>query len=112
MKQPDNPPFEEVLDECITAVKRGLGRKRAGTQAKEFWITSATPKIKRQLKSVKWEQAKKRALPTATKMGAVAAALTGKFEVVPLWAAKAAAKAVKQDPKCPNPGPGRGGFCP
>jgi hypothetical protein len=112
MKQPDNPPFEAVLEECITAVKRGLGRKRAGAQAKEYWVTSATPKIKRQLKKVRWEQAKKRVLPTGTKMGAVAAALTGKLEIVPLWAAKAAAKAVKQDPKCPNPGPGRGGFCP
>ena len=112
MKQLDNPPLEEVLDECIAAVKRGLGRKRAGAQAKEFWITSATPKIKKQLKRVEWKKAKLRVLPTSTKMGAVAAALTGKFEVVPLWAAKAAANAVKQDPKCPNPGPGRGGFCP
>ena len=112
MKQLDYPPFEEVLEECIAAVKRGLGRKRAGAQAKEFWITRATPNIKRQLKRVKWEQAKKRALPTAAKMGGVAAVLTGKLEIVPLWAAKAAAQAVKKDPKCPNPGPGRGGFCP
>jgi len=108
-----NPPFEDVLEECIDAVKKGLGSKRAGAKAKEYWISKASPKIKKQLKKVKWEQAKKRVLPTAKKMGAVAAALTGDQEIVPLWAAEAAADAVKHDPKCPpTPGPGRGGFCP
>ena len=99
--------MNKVLDECIDAVQKGLGRKRAGAQAKAHWIGKATPNIKKQLKKVKWEQAKKRVLPTATKMGGVAAVLTGKLAVVPLWAAEAAARAVKNDPKCPRP-PGKG----
>lgn len=109
----ENPKFEDVLDECIDAVQEGLGRKRAGAAAKSYWIKKATPNIKKQLTKLKWEQAKKRVLPTATKMGGVAAVLTGELAVVPLWAAEAAAVAVRNDPKCPrSPGKGRGGFCP
>ncbi len=110
----ENPPFEDVLDECIDAEQKGLGRKRAGPAAKKYWIDKATPNIKKQLKKMKWADARKRVLPTATKMGAVAAVLTGSLEVVPPWAAEAAAGAVKKDPKCPRPvpGKGRGGFCP
>ena len=71
--------------------------------------------IRKQVNSnVDWEKAKLRVLPTARKMGKVAAALTGpKFRIIPPWAAKAASEAVKHDPKCPpTPGQGRGGFCP
>jgi len=113
---------EEILEECTKAVTRGLGRKRAGRDATSFWINGSRAKIEAQVKKgTNWELARKRVLPTAVKMGKVAAALTGEFEVVPLWAAKAAAEAVKDDPKCQDPGGAgrarapegeRGGFCP
>jgi len=114
---------EEILEECTKAVTRGLGRKRAGRDAANFWINGSRPKIEEQVRNnVDWEKAKKRVLPTAVKMGKVAAALTGEFAVVPLWAATAATEAVKKDPKCPQEpgGAGRarargivlGGFCP
>ena len=106
------PTVESVLEECTRAVKTGLGQKKAGSAAANFWITRATPKIKFQLDSgVNWNHAKKRVLPTAKKMGKVAAVLAGDRKVIPLWAAEAAAVAVKNDPKCPG-GPGSGGFCP
>ncbi len=108
------PPatVEQILEECTTAVIKGLGRKRAGRKAAEFWISRARPNIEAQVKmGTNWNLAKKRVLPTAVKMGRVAAVLTGDFKVVPVWAAEAAAVAVKRDPKCPG-GSGSGGFCP
>jgi hypothetical protein len=114
MAKKTTPPasVEDILEECTKAVKRGLGRKRAGRAAAEFWITRTTTKIEAQIKKgTNWELARKRVLPTAEKMGRVAAALTGALEIVPLWAAEAASVAVRNDPKCPND-PGSGGFCP
>ena len=112
MSKVPKPTVESVLAECTRAVKKGLGRKKAGYDAAQYWITRSTPKIRKQLKQgVNWELAKKRVLPTATKMGKVAAVLAGDRNVIPLWAAEAAAVAVKNDPKCPDGG-GRGGFCP
>ena len=106
------PTVDSVLEECTKAVKKGLGQKKAGSAAANFWIARSRPKIKSQLDSgVNWNRAKKRALPTAKKMGKVAAVLAGDRKVIPLWAAEAAAAAVKNDPKCPG-GPGSGGFCP
>lgn len=110
MKKPAT--VESVLAECTKAVKSGLGKKTAGAEARKFWINRSRPNIKRQLDAgVDWNLAKKRVLPTAKKMGKVAAVLAGERKVVPLWAAEAAAVAVKNDPKCPG-GPGSGGFCP
>jgi len=101
----------EILAECTKAVIRGLGRKKAGTDARKFWIDRATPNIQQQVNSnVNWQLAKKRVLPTAVKMGKIAAVLAGERKVIPLWAAEAAAAAAKKDPKCPPVG--GGGFCP
>ena len=106
------PTVTAVIRECTRAVKKGLGKNRAGKDAAKFWTTRARKNIARQLKNgVDWNQAKKRALPTAVKMGRVAAVLTGRLQIVPLWAAEAASAAVKRDPKCP-PSVGQGGFCP
>ena len=114
MSKTPRPPatVKEILADFTTAVKAGLGNKTAGKAAKDFWINKATPNIQQQVNNnVDWEAAKKRALPTAKKMGKVAAVLAGERKVIPLWAAEAASVAVKNDPKCPN-NPGRGGFCP
>lgn len=112
MKKPKKPTVKSVLAECKKAVKKGLGKKRAGNDAEKFWTKGGRKSIARQLKNgVDWHQAKKRVLPTATKMGRVAAVLTGRLNIVPLWAAEAASAAVKRDPKCP-PSVGQGGFCP
>ena len=103
---------ESVLAECTKAIKSGLGTKTAGADARKFWLARFTPNIKTQLGlGVDWNQAKKRVLPTAKKMGKVAAVLAGERKVIPLWAAEAAAVAVRNDPKCPGQ-PGSGGFCP
>jgi hypothetical protein len=101
-----------ILRECSAKVRQGAGTKSVGQKARKYWTVRGLRNIRKQVNNnVDWEQAKKRVLPTAKKMGKVAAALTGEFHVIPLWAAKAAAVAVKTDPKCPG-GPGRGGFCP
>ena len=106
---------KQILAECTEKVLQGVGNKTVGNQAKKYWRTRGLKSIRKQVNSgVDWEQAKKRVLPTAKKMGKVAAALTGDtLQIVPPWAAKAAAEAVKHDPKCPpSQGFGRGGFCP
>ena len=112
----DEDVVEQILEECTKAVKKGLGQKRAGREATEFWTTRTRERIEEQVKKgTNWDKARTRVLPTAVKMGKVAAALTGEFEVVPLWAAKAATEAVKDDPKCQKDPGGAGvlgGFCP
>jgi hypothetical protein len=104
-----------ILRECTEKVRQGVGTKSVGQKARKYWTKGGLRSIRKQVNNnVDWEKAKIRVLPTAKKMGKVAAALTGdKFKVIPLWAAKAASEAVKHDPKCPpDPGHGRGGFCP
>lgn len=106
---------KQILAECSEKVLQGVGSKTVGQKAKKYWTVNGLKSIRKQVnEGVDWEQAKKRVLPTAKKMGKVAAALTGDtLTIIPPWAAKAASEAVKQDPKCPpTPGVGRGGFCP
>lgn len=103
-----------ILRECSAKVRQGVGSKSVGKKARNYWTKRGLRSIRKQVNAnVNWDLAKKRVLPTATKMGKVAAALTGSLRIIPLWAAKAASEAVKHDPKCPpTGGPGRGGFCP
>ena len=106
---------KKIFNECREKILQGVGTKTVGQKAKSFWTKNGLKSIRRQVNDgVDWDQAKKRVLPTATKMGRVAAALTGPtLQIIPPWAAKAASEAVKKDPKCPpTPGVGRGGFCP
>jgi hypothetical protein len=100
-----------ILRECSAKVRVGVGTKSVGQKARKFWTVRGLRSIRKQVNNnVDWEKAKIRVLPTAKKMGKVAAALTGDtLNVIPLWAAKAAAAAVKNDPHCPA---GGGGFCP
>jgi hypothetical protein len=108
-KRKSPPTVESILKECTKEVKKGLGAKRASAKARKYWIDKSRISIARQLANgADWNQDKKNVLPTARKMGKVAAALaTGK--IVLLWAAEAAAEAVQSDPRCP--GAGAGGFC-
>ena len=107
--------MRRILRECSEQIRLGIGTKSVGKKARRYWTVGGLRSIRKQVNSnVDWEKAKLRVLPTARKMGKVAAALTGpKFRIIPPWAAKAASEAVKHDPKCPpTPGQGRGGFCP
>jgi hypothetical protein len=101
---------ESILKECIKEVKKGLGVKRPSADARKYWIDSSRVSIAATLAAGgDWNVDKKNVLPTAKKMGKVAAALaTGK--IVLLWAAEAAAVAVQNDPRCPG-GPGSGAYC-
>jgi hypothetical protein len=100
----------QILKECSTAVEDGVGNKTVGAAARRFWVTRGTRSIARQVKrGTNWNQAKKRVLPSAKKMGKLAAVLAGDLKVIPPWAAEGAAAAIRHDRKCP---PGRGGFCP
>jgi hypothetical protein len=109
-KKKPAPTVESILKECIKEVKKGLGAKRASAKARKYWIDNSRLSIAAQLtRGGDWNADKKNVLPTAKKMGKVAAALaTGK--IVLLWAAEAAAEAVQADPRCPG-GPGGGGYC-
>lgn len=102
-----------ILKECTKAVKSGVGSKSVGEKARKHWLKGGTKNIKKQVDDPKmvWSDARKRVLPTAKKMGRVAAVLAGARKVIPQWAAEAAAVAVKNDPHCPGGG-GQGGFCP
>jgi hypothetical protein len=105
----------KIFRECSAKVRQGVGSKSVGKKARSYWTKRGLKSIRKQVNAgVDWDQAKKRVLPTATKMGKVAAALTGPtLNIIPLWAAKAASEAVKHDPKCPPvTGLGLGGFCP
>jgi hypothetical protein len=116
MKKPSKRELvKRILRECSEKVAQGARPKTVGEQARKYWTTRGLRSIRKQVNNnVDWEKAKIRVLPTAKKMGKVAAALTGeKLRIIPLWAAKAASEAVKHDPKCPpTSGAGRGGFCP
>ena len=102
---------QRILKECTAAILEGLGTKLVGASARKHWLKGGLKNIKIQVgQEVDWDAARKRVLPTAKKMGRVAAVLTGELRIIPLWAAEAAAVAVKRDPKCP--GVAQGGFCP
>ena len=103
--------IRQILEECSKAVEEGLGSKRVGAKARKFWITRGLRRITRQVNrpDMKWSNAKKRVLPSATKMGRIAAVMAGDLKVIPPWAAEGASLAIRKDRKCP---PGRGGFCP
>ena len=111
----DEQLVRRILRECSEKVRQGVGTKSVGRKAREYWTRNSLRAIRWQVENgVDWEKAKIRVLPTAKKMGKVAAALTGdKLHIIPLWAAIVASEAVKHDPKCPR-GEGliRGGFCP
>ena len=109
-KPPAKPTVESILKECAKEVKRGLGRKGLGKEARKFWTETYTETIGKALEDGgDWTRDRVRVLPVSRKLGKVAAALTtGK--IVPKWAAEAAAVAVKADPKCPTD-PGAGGYC-
>ena len=108
---PAKPTVESIMKECEKEVKRGLGTKSLGKEARKFWVTSYTNSIAERLqqKDADWNKDRIRVLPVSRKLGKVAAALTS-GKVVPKWAAEAAAVAIKADPKCPS-GPRRGGYC-
>ena len=108
---PAKPTVESIMKECELEVKRGLGAKSLGKEARYFWVTTYTNSITERLqqKDADWTKDRIRILPVSRKLGKVAAALTS-GKVVPLWAAEAAAVAIKADPKCPS-GPRRGGYC-
>ena len=108
-KKKPAPTVDSILKECIKEVKKGLGAKRASAKARKYWIDESRISIAKQLtEGGDWNADKKNVLPTARKMGKVAAALaTGK--IVLLWAAEAAAVAVENDPRCL--GAGSGGYC-
>ena len=110
-KPAEKPTVASVMKECLKEVKKGLGAKKLGSQARQFWQETYEETIGKQLEQpgADWNKDKIRVLPISKKLGKVAAALTtGK--VVPKWAAEAASVAVKADPKCPTP-PGAGGYC-
>ena len=103
------PTVESILKECTKEVKKGLGVKRASAKARKYWLDNSRASITAAIAAGGvWDTDKKNVLPTARKMGKVAAALsTG--NIVLLWAAEAAAVAVQSDPRCP--GVGQGAYC-
>jgi len=99
---------ESILAECTKAVERGVGRKRVSAAARKYWTDKGYASISKQFaKGDTWDNDKKRVLHIAKKMGKVSAVLSD-GQIVMLWAAQAAGKAIKNDPKCPA---GRGGYC-
>ena len=109
-KKPPPPSVESIMKECEKEVKKGLGKKRMGKDARAFWTDAYKSTIAKRLREGgNWQRDRVRVLPVSKKLGKVAAALaTG--DVIPRWAAEAASVAVKADPKCPT-GPGEGGYC-
>lgn len=104
------PTVESILKECTKEVKKGLGPKRPSAESRKFWTDAARKSIAAALAAGgDWDTDKKNVLPTARKMGKVAAALAS-GKIVLLWAAEAAAEAVQSDPRCPG-GPGAGAYC-
>src|SRR5829696_7113986 len=104
------PTVESIMAECEKQVRSGLRGKRLSRQAREFWEDGYRASITKQLAAPgsNWLVDRQRVLPVAKKLGKVAAALaTGK--IVLLWAADAAATAVRADPGCPG-GAGSGGY--
>jgi len=103
------PTVEAILEECTKEVKKGLGVKRASKQAREYWLDEARKSVTAALANGGvWDKDKKNVLPTARKMGKVAAVLAN-GNIVLLWAAEAAAAAVQDDPRCA--GAGQGAYC-
>jgi len=99
---------ESILKECTKAVEQGMGVKRASAAARKHWIDKSRISIGTQFaKGDTWDTDKARVLHIAKKMGKVAAVLSD-GQIVMIWAAQAAGKAIKNDPKCPA---GRGGYC-
>ncbi len=108
-KKKPAPTVDSILAECITEVRKGLGTKRASAKARKYWVDKSRVSITNQLTmGGDWNADKKNVLPTAKKMGKVAAALAS-GKIVLLWAAEAAGEAVRADPRCP--GQGGGGYC-
>lgn len=102
------PTVDSILKECTKEVKKGLGKKRASAKARKYWVDNSRVSIAAALAAGGvWDKDKKNVLPTANKMGRVAAALSN-GNIVLLWAAEAAAVAVQSDPRCPV---GSGGYC-
>jgi hypothetical protein len=111
MAKKKNPPtVESIMAECEKEIRRGLGKKRVGKDARTFWDTKYRASITTQLSTPgsNWLRDRKRVLPVSRKLGKIAAVLAH-GNVIPLWAAEAASVAVKSDPKCP--GVGAGGYC-
>jgi hypothetical protein len=107
-KPQQKPTVKSVMDECRKEMRRGLGKKRLSKAASDYWETNHEAAIAKFLPTADWLKDRKKTLPVARKLGAVAAALaTG--NIVLLWAAEAAHAAVKKDPGCPLVG--AGGYC-
>jgi hypothetical protein len=103
------PTVDSILEECTVQVRRGLGKKRVSKQARAYWIDNGRRSIKAALDGgADWNKDRKNVLPTARKLGKVAAVLAN-GGIVLKWAAEAAAEAVQNDPRCP--GVGSGGYC-
>jgi hypothetical protein len=103
------PTVDDILEECTKEVKKGLGKKRASKDAREYWLAESRASITAALAAGGvWEKDKKNVLPTARKMGKVAAVLAN-GNIILLWAAEAAATAVQDDPRCG--GGGHGAYC-
>ena len=101
---------ESIIAECKVQVDKGLGTKRLSPEARAYWQDIYNKSVAKQLaKGDTWEADKVRVLPVAKKLGKVAAVLAN-GQIVLLWAAEAAAEAVRKDPTCPTPG-GAGGYC-
>jgi hypothetical protein len=96
------------MDECRKEMRKGLGKKRLSKKARDYWETNHEAAITKFLPKANWLMDRKRTLPVARKLGAVAAALAS-GNIVLLWAAQAAHEAVKKDPGCPTVG--AGGYC-
>lgn len=106
---PAEPTVESILEECIDQVRKGLGKKRVSKGAREYWISNARVSIATALENgANWNKDRKNVLPTARKMGKVAAVLAN-GGIILKWAAEASAGAVQKDPRCP--GVGSGGYC-
>ena len=108
-KKINNPPLEEILNECAIAVGQGVAS--AGTitfdpRAARFWLTRFRKSIQKARRILSWKAGRANVLTVANHLGKAAADLsTG--GVISLQNAKDAAAQIKNDPACPGAGGGR-----
>ena len=108
-KAPHVNTAKSVLKELAIEVQKGAGKKRFNPKARAFLIRNAKRAVTIQLgKGDTWDKDKKNTLPVARKLGKIAAILAN-GQIILEWAARAAAEAAQQDPRCP--GVARGGYC-
>jgi hypothetical protein len=109
--KPKKATATSILAECKAAVEKGLGKKRLSAAAEKNWRTSYKRMISKEIKRRpgEWPNDRRNVLRVAKKLGKVAAALSD-GKIVLMWAAEAAAIAVRADVGCPVSG-GGGGYC-